>query len=328
MKQVQMHAYGAPEVLQLADVDRPDVQPETILIAVKAAGVNFSDILRRRNTYFMPTPLPYVLGAEAVGVVVETGPGVDAQVYPKGSLVLAILPQGGAYSEYVVAPAMFCVPLPPHLDAFAASGIFVQGCTAHLLLHQVAGSIEGKTILVHAGASGVGSLLLQMARLAGAGRLISTASTPEKRKAAQKFGADAVVDYTQTDWPDAVIAANGGQKVDLILEMVGGDVYAQSFSCLAQGGSMVVYGAASGQKGFIHSEHFVDESHHLQGFNLAHFIGTKMDLWQASLGAVIGMLAVGQIQVETSYQFALQDAMEAHRQIEARQTIGKVVLIP
>lgn len=328
MKQVQMHAYGAPEVLQWADVDRPKVQPETILIEVKAAGVNFSDILRRRNTYFMPTPLPYVLGAEAVGVVVDIGSGVDARIYPKGSLVLAILPHGGAYSEYVLAPAMFCVPLPPHLDPNVASGIFVQGSTAHLLLHQVAGNVEGKTMLVHAGASGVGSLLLQMARLAGAGTLIATASTPEKRQAAQKFGADAVVDYTQPDWPDAVIASNGGKKVDLILEMVGGEVYAQSFACLAQGGSMVVYGAASGQKGFMHSEHFVDESHHLHGFNLAHFIGTQMDVWQASLGAVIGMLAAGQIQVETACQFALQDAKEAHRQIEARQTIGKVVLIP
>ncbi|NOK58857.1 MAG: NADPH:quinone reductase or related Zn-dependent oxidoreductase [Chloroflexi bacterium AL-W] len=327
MKQVQLNAYGSADVLRVVEVDTPQPRAGDLLIEVEAAGVNFSDVLRRRNTYFMPTPLPYVLGAEAVGTIVAVGEGVPAQSFQLGQRVLAILPHGGGYSEYVTAAAQYCVPLPTHIAPADATAIFVQGSTAHLILHQVARDIASQTVLVHAAAGGVGSLLVQLAKLAGA-KVIATGSSAEKLTFAQKLGADAAINYSEANWPAKVLEANGGEKVDFILEMVGGDVYTQSFACLKPGGTMIVYGAASGQKGMMHSEHFVDENHNLLSFNLAHFVQHKTDLWQASLGAMIGFIAEGQINIQTGDTFALSDVRKAHQQLEDRQTTGKVVLVP
>lgn len=324
MKQVLLENYGAAGQLKLTDAAIPQLATGEVLIKVEAIGVNYSDILRRKNTYFMPTPLPYVLGAEVVGRIEEIGAGEShLQV---GQRVLAILPSGGGYSEMVTANAQYCVPLPDHIDSSAATAIFVQGSTAHLIIHQVADDISGKTVLVHAGAGGVGSILIQLAKLAGA-RVIATSSTSKLEKA-KSFGADEVVDYSKPGWPAKVIEVNGGQKVDLILEMVGGHIYEESFQCLAQMGTMIVYGSASGEKGFVHSEHFVDESHRLLSFNLAHFIQYRMPDWQASLGAIIGLLAEGKLVIDTAHQFSLADAPKAHQAIENRETTGKVVLIP
>lgn len=323
-----MHGYGSPDVLKLVDVDVPQPAEGEVLIKIEAIGVNYSDALRRKNTYFMPTPLPYVLGAEAVGEVVALGAGLQAQPLQQGVRVLAILPNGGGYAEYVTAQAQYCVPLPPSIHAADATAIFVQGSTAHLMLHRVAGNIRGASVLVHAGGGGVGSLIVQLAKAAGAANVIATGSSEAKLAVAQNVGADATVNYTHPDWPAKVIKANGGKKVDVILEMVGGDVYTQSFECLAQGGTMIVYGAASGQKGFMHAEHFVDENQTVAGFNLAHYIQHKTQMWQASLGAVIGMLAEGKLRVHVGQTFALNDAAKAHKQLEARQTTGKIVLNP
>ncbi|MEL6256201.1 MAG: zinc-binding dehydrogenase [Bacteroidota bacterium] len=326
MKQVNITNYGTAEVLTLIETDIPTPGPGQILIEVKAAGVNFSDILRRRNTYFMPTPLPYVLGAEAVGNIVELGEGVGAP-FVKGAQVLAILPSGGAYSQYVVAQAEYCVPLPPNMDPKAASAIFVQGSTAHLMVEQLAGDLTEKTVLVHAGAGGVGSILIQLGKRKGA-KVIATASSEKKLAYAKSLGADLAINYSTEDWPERLIEENGGEKVDLIFEMVGGDIYTQSFRCLNTFGKIIVYGAASGKKGLIHSEHFVDESHQLMSFNLAHFIQFKTGEWQASLGAMIQLIASEQINISDIHVYTLDEVAKAHQDIENRLTVGKVTLVP
>ncbi len=328
MKQVQFNEYGAPGVLQIVTVAMPQPQAGQVLIRIEAAGVNYSDILRRKNTYFMPTSLPYVLGAEAVGEIIAVGEGVDAPPFQVGNRVLAILPQGGGYSEYVLAAVQFCVPLPPSLDAAEATAIFVQGSTAYLMLHEVVKDLANKSILIHAAAGGVGSILVQLAKMAGAATVIGTASSDQKCDTARSFGADKAVNYTQAGWPEQVVAANGGEKVDLILEMVGGSIYSQSFACLASGGTMVIYGAASGQKGIMHSEHFVDENQTVTGFNLAWFIQNKMARWQEALGAVISLMADRKLRIHVQESFPLQAVAQAHTRIENRQTTGKVVLIP
>jgi len=327
MQQVQFNAYGTPEVLQLLEVDMPQPQTGELLIRIEAAGVNYSDVLRRKNTYFMPTPLPFVLGAEAVGNVVDIGGGTETHL-KIGDRVLAMLPYGGGYAEYVAVAAQYCIPLPPHVDSDAATAIFVQGSTAHLILDEKAGDVRGKSVLVHAAAGGVGSLLVQLAKLVGAKKVIAAASSDEKLATARHLGADAAVNYSNSGWAKEVIAANDGNKVDLILEMVGGDIYAQCFECLAAGGKVVVYGAAGGQKGFVHSEHFVDESQSVEGFNLAFFIQHKMQKWQESLGAVIGLVAEGKLKVNVKDIFPLREVALAHTLLEGRLTTGKVVLKP
>jgi NADPH2:quinone reductase len=326
MKQVRFSSYGEPSVLDIIHTPVPTPGEGQVLVKVKASGVNFSDILRRQNRYFMPTPLPYFPGVEAVGEIVALGGGVGVPYRP-GMMVLAILPHGGGYAEFVVAPAQYCVPLPEGMDPAVATGIFVQGCTAHLMISQLAGDLLGKTVLVNAAAGGVGSLLVQLAKQAGA-KVIATASTDKKLAWAQTYGADVCINYSAAGWGEQLRAATEGVGVDLAFEMVGGEVYNETIRSLRKGGTIIVYGCVSGVQGSIHPEFFVDENISQMGFNLAYFIGTYPSIWQESLGAVIGLVAQGKLRIETAHQFALDEVAEAHRQIESRETTGKVVMVP
>ncbi len=326
MKQVQLHRYGSPDVLQLVEADIPQPKAEEVIIKVDAIGVNYADTLRRRDKYFQPTPLPYILGSEAVGKIVSVGESVT-EPYSPGTTVLVILPFGGGYAEYVAAIAQYCVPLPPGIDADVATAIFVQGSTAQLMISQVAKEINGKTVLINAAAGGVGSLLVQLAKMNGA-KVVAASSSEEKLKVAKSLGADATVNYSKPNWSTKVKETNDGKGVDIVFEMVGGDVYNESITCLAQGGQMIVYGAASGIQGNTHPEYFVDENISQSGFNLAFYITTKTAVWQEALGTVIGLIAQGELKIETPNKFALRDAAEAHTLIESRQTTGKVVLFP
>lgn len=324
MKQVQINQYGSPDELKLVETNIPQPKAGQVVIKVEAIGVNYSDTLRRRNQYFQPTPLPYVLGSEAFGQIVSVGEGVT-EPYLIGATVLAILPFGGGYSEYVSAIAQYCVPLPPNIDAKSATAIFVQGSTAQLMISQVAKDLKDKTVLINASAGGVGSLLVRLAKLNGA-KVIAASGSDEKLKVAKANGADITINYSKPNWNEKVKAANNGLGVDIAFEMVGGDVYNETVKSLAQGGHLIVYGCASGVQGQIHPEYFVDENISQSGFNLAFYITTRMQVWQEALGTVIGLIAQGKLKIETPKTFALKDAAEAHRQIEARQTTGKVVL--
>jgi NADPH:quinone reductase len=326
MQQVQFSHYGDPSVLDIVQVPIPAPAEGEVLIRIKASGVNFSDILRRQDRYFMPTPLPYRPGVEAVGEIVRIGSGVTAPLQ-KGMIVLGILPHGGAYAEFVTAPAQYCVPLPPGMDPVVATGIFVQGSTAHLMISKLAGDLQGQTVLVNAAAGGVGSLLVQLARQAGA-KVIAASSSAGKLGMAKAFGADTVVNYAEKGWGDELRTLTDGAGVDLAFEMVGGHVYDESIRSLKKGGKIIIYGCASGVQGNIHPEYFVDENITQVGFNLAYYIGTYPEIWQQSLGAVIGLIMQGKLRIETASKFPLDRVAEAHRKIESRETTGKVVLIP
>lgn len=324
MKQVQFRQYGSSEALTLVETKIPQPNPGEVIVKAKAIGVNYSDTLRRRNKYFQPTPLPYVLGSEAVGEIIAVGEGVLAP-FQIGTIVLAILPFGGGYSEYVSAIAQYCVPLPPNIEAKTATAIFVQGTTAQLMISQVAKDLKGKTVLVNAAAGGVGSLLVQLAKMNGA-KVIAASSSFEKLQKAIANGADATINYANANWSEKVKEVNNGNGVDIAFEMVGGEVYNETVKALSQGGHLIVYGCASGIQGTVHPEHFVDTNLSQTGFNLAFYITTKPHLWQEALGIVIGLLSEGRLNVDTSTSFPLEEAAEAHRQIEARKTMGKVVL--
>lgn len=326
MKAIRLNEYGTPDVLNITDADVPSPKPGEVLLKVQAIGVNYSDILRRRNTYFQPTPLPFTPGHEAVGIIEAVGEGVT-EPFVTGLRILAILPASGGYAEYVTGPAQYCVPLPPNLDAKQATALFVQGSTAQLMVSAIAGDIAGKTVLVNAASGGVGSLLVQLTKMAGA-TVFAASSSEEKLQLAQKMGADNIINYSDAYWSEKVKEMNKGKGVDVVFEMVGGDVYNESIKCLVPGGHLIIYGAASGVQGNVRPEHFVDENLTQTGFNLAFYIQNKTAAWQAALGAVIGMVAEGALKIEVSNSFPLQEAAEAHRQIEARKTTGKVTLVP
>jgi NADPH:quinone reductase len=305
MKQVQFNQFGTPDVLKLIETDLPKPKMGEVLIKIEAIGVNYSDTLRRRDKYFQPTTLPYILGSEAVGKIVSIGESVS-EPFAVGSTVLAILPFGGGYSEYVVAIAQYCVPLPPNIDAKTATAIFVQGSTAQLMISQVAQNLKEKTVLINAAAGGVGSILVQLAKLNGA-KVIATSSSDEKLNVSKTNGADEIINYSNPNWSEKVKQANDGKGVDIAFEMVGGEVYNETIKSLAQGGHLIVYGCASGVQGHIHPEHFVDENISQSGFNLAFYISTKMPIWQEALGTVIGLIAQGQLKIETPKTFELKD---------------------
>lgn len=323
MQQVQMQDYGSPEVLKLVETEIPSPKAGEVLVKVKTIGVNYSDILRRKNTYFQETPLPFVLGTEAVGEIVSVGEGVTIP-YVLGTTVLAILPQANGYSEYVSAIAQYCVPLPPEMDLEKATAIFVQGTTAQLMISQVAKDLKDKTVLVNASAGGVGSLLVQLAKLNGA-TVIGASSSDAKLETSKKLGADFTVNYSKPNWSNEVKKLTDGKGVDIVFEMVGGEVYDHSLKSLKQGGHIIVFGCASGIQGTVHPEFFVDENITQSGFNLAYFINNKMELWQEALETVIGLLMQGKLKVNVT-RYAFAKVQQAHSDIENRKTTGKVVL--
>jgi NADPH2:quinone reductase len=325
-KQVVFTQFGSPEVLQYVDHTVMPPQAGEVLVKTLAIGVNYSDSLRRRNVYFQPTPLPCVPGAEVVGEIVAVGEGVD-RPFEIGVRVLAILPVGGGYAEVVKVMAQYCIPLPPSIDSSMATGIFVQGTTAQLMMSQLAGDLSNKNVLINAAAGGVGSLLVQLAKMKGA-KVFAAGSSIRKLATAKANGADILINYAAPGWSDKLKNATGGEGVDIVFEMVGGEVYNQSIRSLKQGGQLIVYGCASGVQGSIHPEYFVDENISQTGFNLAWYIRHKTFDWQKALEEVIALVAQAKLKIDTTNTYPLKDAAEAHRQIEARRTTGKVVLIP
>lgn len=326
MKQIKMQRYGDPSVLELIETSTPQPQKGEVLIAVEAIGVNYSDTLRRKNIYFQPTPLPYVLGTEAVGKIIALGEDADPAI-AIGSTVLALLPFGGGYAEYVTVNAQYCVPLPPHIHAQAATGIFVQGSTAQLMISDLAGEINNKYVLINAAAGGVGSMLVQLAKMKGA-KVIAACGTEDKMKIALQNGADFVVNYSLPHWSEKVKAITDNTGVDVAFEPVGGEVYNETIKSLAMGGHIIVFGCASGMQGQIHPEYFVDNNLRQSGFNLAFYVMNKTPQWQAALGEIIGAIAQQKLIVSTPITYPLAKAATAHQAIEARETTGKVVLIP
>jgi NADPH:quinone reductase len=248
MKAVRAHSFGSPDVLIYEEVPTPLAGPGQIRIRVEAAAVNYADIMRRSNTaYPFPTSLPYMPGSEVAGTVDQLGEGVAGPAV--GTPVFALVGRDGSsgYAQFAVAEATQVIPIPPGLSVEQACALVVAGASAMLILRDVAGLREGQSVLIPGAGGGVGSYAIQIAKLLGAKLVIGAASSPAKREAAQAYGADAVVDYTQPNWPEHVYKITEGAGVDVVLESSGSALFAQSLSCLAPFGRMVVYGMASRQ---------------------------------------------------------------------------------
>ena len=220
MRAVQIEEFGGPEVLQVVDVPKPEPGDGEVLIEVSRAGMNFADTHQRENSYLARYETPMILGGEVAGTTGD------------GRRVVALVPSGG-YAEYAVAHESAVHDIPDGLDEGAALALLIQGLTAWHLFRTCAKLAEGESAVVISGAGGVGSLAVQLAKPFGAGRVIATASTPEKRSLALELGADAAVDPAEEDLTAALIEANDGNRVDVVLEMSGGRVFSQSAEALA-----------------------------------------------------------------------------------------------
>ena len=305
MKAIRVNRTGGPEVLEYVDVPVPEPQPGQALVRLEAIGVNFIDVYHRTGLYKMP--LPFTPGSEGAGVVEGTGRRVAFAMVP------------GAYAEYAVVPEEKLIELPDGVDTKLAAAVMLQGMTAHYLAVSTFPIREGHTVLVHAAAGGVGALLVQIAKMRGA-RVIGTAST-RHLDVAREAGADEVIDYTATEFESVV------KDADVVYDSVGRTTFDKSLAVLARRGMLVLFGQSSGPVPPIDPARLAKNSLFLTRPSLAAYTATADELaWRAR--ELFGWIAAGKVKVRIDREVPLRDAAEAHRALEARETSGKVLLIP
>jgi NADPH:quinone reductase len=323
VRAIRISEWGGPEVLELVD-DEPVPEPgeHSVLIRVTGAGVNFADTHARENSYLARYSLPLIPGAEVAGVVERDGAGFTA-----GQRVVALVGTGG-YAEYAAAPAATTFRVPDGVSDATALALMLQGLTAWHLLRTSAHLAPGESVVVHAAAGGVGSLAVQLAKPFGAGRVIATASTEEKRALALELGADAAVDGTREDLKEALIEANGGDRVDVVLEMAGGHVFDASLDALAPFGRLVTYGIASREPNSVSNGALMRKSRSVVGFWLMHCLRRPAEMVDAPLQELFEHTAAGGLRVVEGAAYPLSEARRAHEELQARRTSGKLVLDP
>lgn len=321
MRAVRIEEFGGPEKLELVDVPAPEVGEGQVLVRATACGVNFADTHQTQNDYLSPTELPLVPGAEVAGVV-ET----EAGGFRRGERVVAMSGQGG-YAEYAVVPAAAAFHIPEGIEDGAALALLVQGLTAWHLLRTSAKLAEGESVVVHAAAGGVGSLAVQLARTFGAGRVIATASSEDKRSLALELGADAAVDPGADDLAGELRQANGGKRVDVVLEMAGGRVFEESRRALAPFGRLVAYGMASREPARVSNVELMQGSQAVVGFWLVHCLRDQA-MTREPLRELFELLARGELRTVLGETYPLSDARRAHEDLAGRRTSGKLVLDP
>lgn len=321
MRAVRIEEFGGPEKLELVDVPAPEVGEGQVLVRVTACGVNFADTHQTQNDYLSPTELPLVPGAEVAGVVETEGGG-----FRRGERVVAMSGQGG-YAEYAAVPAAATFHVSEGIEDGAALALLIQGLTAWHLLRTSAKLAEGESVVVHAAAGGVGSLAVQLARIFGAGRMIATASSEEKRSLALELGADAAVDPGADDLAGALREANGGRRVDVVLEMAGGQVFEQSRRALAPFGRLVAYGMASREPARVTNLELMQGSQSVIGFWLVHCLRDQA-MTREPLRELFELLAHGELRTIVGETYPLSEARRAHEDLAARRTSGKLVLDP
>jgi NADPH:quinone reductase len=314
VKAVQIAEFGGPEVLEVVELPKPEPGEGQVLIEVSRAGMNFADTHQRENSYLSRFETPLVLGGEVAGTT------------PDGRRVVAMLP-GGGYAEYAVAHESAVYPIPDGLDDGAALALLVQGLTAWHLFRTCARLAEGESVVVVSGAGGVGSLAVQLAKPFGAGRVIATASSEEKRSLTLSLGADAAVDPAADPLKDALIEANGGSQVDVVLEMSGGRVFSECSEALAPFGRIVAYGIASREQNTVETGRLMRKSRSVVGFWLMHCLGRR-EMMEEPLADLFDRAARGDLNPLMGETYAMSDVRRAHEDLEGRRTSGKLLLDP
>ena len=321
MKAVQITEFGGPEVMKYQDL--PDLSPNEgqALVQIEAVGVNYTDTYSRSGVN--PTTLPWVVGVEGAGVVKQVGPNVT-QVREGDSVVYCGIP--GSYAEQAIVPADRLIKIPQGLDSKASAAAMLQGMTAHYLCHSTYQVKQGDKVLVHAGAGGVGLLLIQMVKRLG-GYVFSTVSTDAKAQLAKDAGADEVILYTSQNFAEEINKATNGQGVEVVYDAVGQTTFDGSINSLARRGYMVLYGQASGPVPPVDPRVLGNGSKFLTRPGLGDYTVTRQELDQRA-GDVLDWVKSGELKLRIEHVMALSEASEAHRQLESRLTTGKVVLIP
>lgn len=310
-----MTEFGGPEVLRLSELPLPVPAPDEVLIRVSRAGLNFADTHTRTNSYVQKATLPLVPGGEVAGVREDTG-----------ERVVALVGTGG-YAEYATAPAEHTFPIPDGVDDGTALALIVQGTTAWHLYRTAGRVAEGESVVVHGAAGGVGSLAVQLGHPLGAGRVIATASTPEKRELALGLGADVAIDPGADGLTERLLEANQGQPVDVVFEMSGGEVFDASYRALAPFGRIVAYGIATNQANQVSTGSLLRHSRSVVGFYLFHCL-QRPGMFGDALAELFARAARGELEVIVGHTYPLGEAAQAQIDLRERRTTGKLLLDP
>jgi len=315
MRAIQMSEFGGPEVLQLVELPTPQPGPDEVLIKVSRAGLNFADTHTRTNSYVRKATLPLVPGGEVAGVR-----------HDDGQRVVALTGTGG-YAEYATAPADRVFAIPDAIDDDTALALIIQGTTAWHLYRTAARVAKGESVVVHSGAGGVGSLAVQLGHQLGARRVIASASSQERRALTLELGADAAIDPDPDGLTERLIEANGGQPVDAVFDMSGGEVFDASYRALAHFGRIVVCGIATSQPNELRTGSLLRHSRSVVGFYLFHCL-EHAGMFERALMDLFARTAGGHLRVLVGGTYPLAQAAQAQIDLRERRTSGKLLLDP
>jgi NADPH:quinone reductase len=321
MRAIQIEEYGGPEVMRLVELPIPEPGDGELLVRVTASGVNFADTHQLENVYLAKFGLPLIPGGEVAGVV-ERGTGG----FKEGQRVLALTGEGG-YAEYVVGTPGLTFPIPDGVTDEVALALLVQGVTAWHLWQSCARLRPGDSVVVISASGGVGNLAVQLARPFGAGRVIATASSEHKRARALELGADVALDTSVENLAEAIVEANGGRQVDVVLEMAGGRIFEECMRALADFGRMVTYGISSREQNLVKTGHLMRHNKAVIGFWLLK-IQHRPDLMAPALEDLYARAARGELRPLIGETYPLSDARRAHEDLVGRRTSGKLLLDP
>jgi NADPH:quinone reductase len=314
MRAIQLEEFGGPEAMQLVELPDPEPGEGEVVVEVARAGINFADTHVTRNDYLAKQELPLVPGGEVAGRT------------PDGRRVAALVASGG-YAERIVLPEAILVPVPDEVSDDEAAGLLLQGLTARSLLRVSARLEQGDSVVVQAAAGGTGSLAVQLAKRMGAGRVIALASSEEKRELAHRLGADVAVDSRAEDLEAAIIEANRGERVDVVLEMSGGEAFEACLRALAPFGRLVTYGLASREPVEVRNVDLMRTSRAVVGFWLMHLFRRPREL-RAGIAELLQAVAKRELEVVIGGTYPMSEARRAHEEIASRTTHGKLLLDP
>jgi NADPH2:quinone reductase len=313
MKAIQIEEFGGPEQLKLVEVPDPEPSDGMVVVDVARSGMNWADTHAIRNDYLAEQALPLIPGAEIAGTTAD------------GKRVASLMNNGG-YAQKAAVPEALLVPIPDEVSDEQAAGLLLQGMTAHALLHYCAHVEKGETVVVEAAAGGTGSLAVQLAKRAGA-KVIGLASSDEKRALAERLGADATADSRAEDLKEAILEANGGEKVDVVLHM-SGKGFEDELHALNMLGRMVCFGNAARHPNELQTNYLLQTSKSVMGFWLVALIARRQDLVASMIGDLLGAVGRGELEVVIGATYPLSEAARAHQDMQERNTTGKLLLDP
>ena len=322
MKAMRVSDYGGPDAMKLEELETPVPGEDQVLVKLEAIGLNFIDTYQRSGLY--KVPLPFTPGNEGAGVIEAVGAGVSGLAVGDKVAYSNVL---GSYAEYQLVPAGRAVKIPDGLDSKKAAAVLLQGMTAHYLCTDTYPLKKGDACLIHAGAGGVGLLLIQMCKMIGA-EVFTTVSTEEKAELARGAGADHVILYTKSDFEEEVKKILGDRKLDVVYDSVAKDTFEKGLNLLRPRGVMALYGASSGPVPPFDVQSLNPKgSLYVTRPSLIHYVTERSELERRATDC-FNWMKDGKLDVRIGAEFSLADSAEAHRALEGRKTTGKVLIIP